>query len=553
MKRLAMTMAILFVTSLGFAAEQAGYLKVRKEKDSAGREWSLKDWSESEGRPYPKNLKEREAWYRKKNGENWYGPKSICRILSPGTWQWEEVVTIPPDLAKKIVAKKKNNHSPHRQRTWGDRFWGEAFVWAPRGGEVTDIYALADNAVLHYDPATKKLFVIGDPLESGLVDGANDKARLVPGPKVTMDPITGRLYFIQQIERNKEMLRFVEKLLPFECTKTGTVYNLPAVLASNGLYRKVKSPAGGDLKPVKAAEPVFVVRSIPDQKALTIPGPYLTGWRPLITPDGKGAWFTEEGRPEYNTLYEQSSLYDLETGKRVLKLEIKGSVPKNFKGGTDGPGSHGGNCVGYDAVIYNSQHGGCCGPCRGSAGRMFSIDPATGKMTILYDSMPEDESKWFKHREWQPYPFIDGPADATTLLFTSTLFQAQCPRSGAIYNGGWDFSGIRRYQDGFVTSLVDNDENNGRLGRPGWKSPPILYHGNSNPAIAPNGDLYIADDNSKEPRIIRFYRTDWPKEQPVYGYGEKFMPRAKLDELMLEYARKYLADFAANNRLVEKP
>jgi hypothetical protein len=555
MKRLAIVLVMFFLATTAFAVEDKGAPSVRKEKDSTGREWTLKEWSESEGRPYPKNLKEREAWYQAKNGENWSGPKSICRILSPGNWQWEVVVTVPPDLAKKIEAKHKNIHSPTRQRIWGDRFWGEAFVWAPGGRDVTDIYALADNGVIHFDPRSRKQIFVGTPLESGFVDGINDKARFVPGPKVTMDPVTGRLYFIQS-DGNREVLRYLEKLLPFKSGKTGKIYYLPAVLDWDGLYRKVKGPDGGDLTSYgekdAAAEPVFVVRSLPGLKALTIPGPYLTGWRPLITPDGKGAYFYESGRPDFETLYEYSSLYDLETGEKIKPLKIKDKVPKNFKGGSDGPGSHGGNCVGYDSVIYNSQHGGCCGPCRGGAGRMFSIDPSTGKLTLLYDSMPEDESTWSKRHEWQPYPFIDGPADATTLLFTSTLYQAQCPRSGAIYNGGWDYSGIRRYHDGFVTSLLDNDEEHGRIGRPGWNGSPILYHGNSNPAIAPNGDLYIADDNSRDPRIVRFYRTDWPKEQPVNGYAERFLPREKLELLMLEYAQKYIDNFSETNRLLEK-
>ena len=68
----------------------------------------------------------------------------------------------------------------------------------------------------------------------------------------------------------------------------------------------------------------------------------------------------------------------------------------------------------------------------------------------------------------------------------------------------------------------------------------------------PNGDLYIADDNYNFPRVVRFYRTDWPKEQPVNGYAEKFLTRAKMESLMVEYAEKYLADFSANNKLVEK-
>lgn len=550
---LSVALLMVFVTTPVWGADTISS-ENRKEKDSSGFEWTLKKWDEKEHRPYPKDLGERENWYRKKNGENWYGPKSICRILSPGSWEWEVVVTVLPDLAKKIEAKRKNSHSPTRQRIWGDRFWGEAFVWAPGAGDVTDIYALTDFGVLRVDPQTKKLTLIGSTMEWGIVDGVNEKARLVPSSKVTMDPVTGRLYFIQGGGKQIDVLRYLEKLLPFECSKTGKIFYLPSVLGWNEMYRKVKSPDGGNLKPADKdgkAEPLFVVRSLPDLKTLTLPGPFITGWRPLITPDGKGAYFSERGRDEYETLYEYTSLYDLETGKKIRHLDIKDKVPKNFKSGSDGPGSHGGNCVGYDSNIYNAQHGGCCGPCRGGPGRMFFIDTVTGKLTLLYDSMPEDESKWSKGNLWQPYPFIDGPADAKTLLFTSTLYQAQCPRTGAIYNGGWDYSGIRRYQDGFVTSLMDNDENSSRIGRPGWKSSPILYHGNSNPAIAPNGDLYIADDNSPAPRIVRIYRTDWPAEQPVYGYGEKFMPRAKLEALMLEYVRKYIDNFAVNNRVIE--
>ena len=60
--------------------------------------------------------------------------------------------------------------------------------------------------------------------------------------------------------------------------------------------------------------------------------------------------------------------------------------------------------------------------------------------------------------------------------------------------------------------------------------------------------LYIADIYSTPQRIFRVYRTDWPKEQPEYGYGEKFMPKAKLEKLMLEYAKKYIANYEANSK-----
>ncbi|RNC69645.1 MAG: hypothetical protein ED859_07505 [Desulfuromonadales bacterium] len=165
---------------------------------------------------------------------------------------------------------------------------------------------------------------------------------------------------------------------------------------------------------------------------------------------------------------------------------------------------------------------------------------------MLYSSI-EDGKPWSKRKS----PLIDGPADAKSLDFTSTLWQVQCPRTGAIVNGGWDNTGIRRYHDGFVTSIVNGDEQYKVPPRPGWKTPPLFYHGNSSPSVAPNGDLYIADDNAGFPRIIRIYRTDWPKEQPVNGYAEKFISKGKMEILMLEYARNYIDHYAENSRMLE--
>jgi hypothetical protein len=68
-----------------------------------------------------------------------------------------------------------------------------------------------------------------------------------------------------------------------------------------------------------------------------------------------------------------------------------------------------------------------------------------------------------------------------------------------------------------------------------------FVHNNCNPAVAPNGDLYIPI-TGKPQRVLRVYRTDWPKEQPHYGYGERFLPRKKLEELMLEYAKEYIGE-----------
>ncbi|KAF0221838.1 MAG: polysaccharide [Geobacteraceae bacterium] len=555
MTAMSIILAAVFVGNVVFGAEEKAASTVRKEKDSAGREWTLKEWGYKEERPYPKSLAEREKWYRVRWGESWYGPKSTCRILSPGTWKWEEVFRVPDSLAEQISSKGKKTHGDILRR-WGARFWGMCFVWAPGGGEVTDVYALADEAIIHYDPTSKKLSVIGKPRERGDTDGVGEDARLVLGAKSALDPVTGRLYFIQG-----KKWRYVEKLLPYRCLKTGLVFHLPAVLDWNSMYRKVKSPAGGELEIAPAKDgrraPLFVVRTEGDVKNVNLPGPGLVGRRPLIAPNGKSAWFSDREAYEENNAFQSLALYDLQSGSLLRRLTLDGVVPKNFRTGSDGPGSHGGTCVGAEGDIFNAQHGGCCGPCGSSPGRMQSIDTGTGKVVTLYDSMAADGSwqkattgaAWNRH---QDTVLIDGPADARSLLFTSTLWQTQCPRTGAIYNGGWDHSGIRRYHDGFVTSFLDSEEEHRWPPRPGWKFDSHFYHGNSSPSVAPNGDLYISDDNYKVPRVVRFYRTDWPKEQPVNSYAEKFLPRAKMENLMVEYAEKYLADFAANNKLVER-
>jgi hypothetical protein len=530
-------------------------LEERTEKDSAGRDWVLKDWEDG-SRPYHKSLKEREAWYQKKWGEHWYGVRNGRRIHNPGNYKWEVVVTVPADLAAKIASEKL--HSGVKKRNWGNRFWGMAFVWGPGGGEVTDIYALADNGIYHYDATHRTSIFIGNPEEGGLRDGLAKDARLQPG-SVSLDPITGRLYFIQ----DKKTWRYVEKLLPYECSVAKRILYLPAVLDWNDLYRKVKSPYGGQLIPVltdnKRAKPIFVVRTNPLLKTLYLPGA-ARGKRPLVTPDGKGVFFSQSDvyGKEWDTLtlYDNTALFDIETGKMLGNLKLAGEVPRNNWNGTqrwtaNGPGTHGGNNIGYDGHIYTCQHGGS----GGGPGRMFSIDPETGKVPMLYNSMAEDGS-WSQRKS----PIIDGPADAKSLDFTSTLWQVQCPRTGAIINGGWDNSGIRRYHDGFVTTIANGDED-GTPPRPGWKSqfgafPPDdtlrFYHGNSSPSIAPNGDLYIADDNSKAPRILRIYRTDWPEEQPVNGYAEQFLSKEKMEKLMIEYAENYVRNYKEKTALVEK-
>ena len=113
----------------------------------------------------------------------------------------------------------------------------------------------------------------------------------------------------------------------------------------------------------------------------------------------------------------------------------------------------------------------------------------------------------------------------------------------------------------FVTTIVGHSYGGfHQEPRPGWGTDFHNVHGSSNPSAAPDGALFIADQNGKkggkivftEPRIIRIYRTDWTQEQPVNGYAEKYMPNERLESLRLEYAKRYVADFDRNNRLLEK-
>jgi hypothetical protein len=536
-------MVLLIVPSLilpGYAD------KNRQERDSGGREWILKEWKDGT-RPYPRDLGKREQSYRDRWGEKWFGPRMAQRIYSPGNWKWETYHVVPKDMAVRL----KGRH------IWGNSSNVMTFVWAPDGREVTDIYIKADSAFYHYDPLSKRSRFIGNPAKEGHVDGMMEAAQLNASRRdAALDHVTGRLFFSQRIG-NKNILRFIEKLLPYKCSVTDKILYLPSVLEINKLHEKVRSPDDGKLEPLfengKRSEAVFVVRTNNRVSIGHLPGAN-RGRRLLITPDGKGTYLARgKGAGEgwwLGTLYNMTGLFDIKTGKMISRLDVADTIPENFRGG-DGPGTHGGNNVGFDGNLYTAQHGGA----GGGSGRLFSINPENGRITMLYDSMPEDRP-WRKMRS----SFFDGPADSTWLWFTSTLWQTQCPRTGAIINGGWDNSGIRRYHDGFVTTVVGHYYGGfHEEPRPGWGRGFRNVHKSSNPSAAPNGDLFVADVNSvsggktifTEPRIVRIYRTDWPEEQAVNGYAEQFMSKEKRELLMLDYAKQYIENFSQNNKLLK--
>jgi hypothetical protein len=537
--------------------------------DSLGTVWSL-DTSWQEGtRPYPKDLRAREQVYFEKNGEHWrnstvYTTQMGADYMSPGIWEWEEYSIIP-----------------NGKLNWGDN-GSQAMVYAAGGdSELTAVYSCGANGFWHVEPSTKEITFIGNLTVGGNVDGFDSSARLSPNRSrysnwCTIDPVTGRLYFQQSGNIN----RYVEKLLLYMEEGFG-VLHLPAYLDYKDMYTRVKGPNGGSLIPVMdgnlRGKPRFYVGTTPVPTTTRFIAISSSGWgmKFLLTSDGKTGYFESPGT--WPKTFQNASFFDIFTGENNGKF----ALPDNFSSQTTGsPGcaifglaQHSGLCSGNDPFVYQCMHPGCCGD---KPGKLFRLNPKTGVFEMLYDgTVIWNDSNNSGRRSFftdTMHSTIGGPGDATTLRFNTTCFQNQCPRTGAILNGGWDAAGIRHYKDGFVTSFAQTSQmavadfytgavaaHGGKNigGRPEWDGtwPCNIGSIQSNPDIAPNGDVFITgnkQDSSVYPRkiqespemdtlrkygirIIRFHRTDWPAQQPVNGYANLSCPPAMRDSLMIKY------------------
>ena len=568
----------------GWPGEKAEGKKVRV-KDSSGKTWELNDWAEGT-RPYKKDLIAREKAYQEKWGEPWAGKTweatRIHRTMSPGTWKWKEFVVIP-DGKKACPSGNPGKHPWNKS---------QALVYAPGGSAaVADVYAMAMFGVYHVDARTKEVTYVGwmptseaiknrgggnswvygttrgmgkpqgPPPGGVLKDGLDGEARFQPrslrgggsagGPVAgwsSVDPVTGRLYFAQSLgSRKGYVLRYVEKLLPY--TVGGREMLLPAFLDHDELCKKVR--AEPVMKDGKRAKPRFAVRTTP-VKFYKLPGTGSYGGnKVMLSPDGRSACV----KLKRGGYLGEVAWVDVATGKVLEAVRPPASGPRGAA-----QDAHAGVCSRYDGLVYQSLHTGCSG----GPGRLFQIDPKTGKLTMLYDSMsvwdPKQAKKpaGYKETRNELKSTYDGPADATTLWFVTTNFQFQCPRTGAICHGGWDGAGIRRYHDGFVTSLATG----GFTGRPDWGKDLVASFSNLQqcPDAAPNGDVYLTnckdyimfkDDKLRTNgiRVVRLYRTDWPEKQPVNGYANKFLSPEEREKLMLEYAKKHIANYATLSKI----
>jgi hypothetical protein len=524
---------VIILSFLAFLSEGYTVFPNKSDTSNDGKVWTVEDWPDS-SRLYPKKLSEREGWYQAKNGEAWrtptqYGP----HILSPGTWNWSVVGYLPYEISVPIRLASTSG------------FWGgtpAAYCYAPFGSDtVTDLYAAFPKGFVHLDMKSGKYTVVGDLYEKGSVDGFKDSARLdvqlTMGNYPVIDPVTGRIFLAQD-----EKLRFVEKLSIFKDNTDGKLYLLPSFLLNGNLYNEITAPSGGSLSPVAGSDPIFIVKTTLATQIVP-PGAVNRGRRNLISNDGRFVVSTIGGVSVWrgsvsplaplgsSCMLDLSHAVDFITGQTLFNVNMVDSQPPDVS-------EHGGSFMGYNNEIYVCQGGSAQNnSAPGTMMRAFSLDIVSGKITIHYQSATP----------WVPSTACwDGPADANTIGTKSTFAAVQCPRSGAIYNGGWDNSGIRRYKDGFVTTLCGGKA--GSVGRPEWNCPqnmteiseegaPSFSYHNGNPAVAPNGDLYFADQYA--PRFFKVYRTDWSEEQPSYGYAEQFMPRDSLRKLMLAYAHSF--------------
>ncbi len=500
---------------------------------TSGTVWTVENWPDS-SRQYPKKLRDREIWYQTKNGEPWretaqYGP----HILSNGAWNWDVVGYLPYEISVPIRIASTSG------------FWGNTpavYCYAPIASDtVTDLYAAFPKGFVHLDVKSGKYTVIGSLYEKGAVDGLGSTSRLdiqsTMGNYPVIDPVTGRIFFAQD-----KKLRYIEKLSVYKDNNDGKLYLLPSFLSFNGLMNEITAPSGGSLSPVAGSDPIFVVKTTTATN-IVAPGAVNRGRRNLISNDGRFIVSTIGGASVWrgsvsplaplgsSCMLDLSHAVDIITGQTLFNVAMIDSQPPDIS-------EHGGSFMGYNNEIYVCQGGSAQNnSAPGTSMRGFSLNIVSGKITIHYQSATP----------WIPSTACwDGPADANTIGTKSTFAAVQCPRSGAVYNGGWDNSGIRRYKDGFVTTVCGGSA--GSVGRPGWNcpqnmpaisedGPPSFSYHNGNTTVAPNGDLYFADQYA--PRFFRVYRTDWPEEQPSYGYAEQFVSRDSLRKLMIAYARSF--------------
>lgn len=413
---------------------------------------------------FPKDLEEREAWYRKKNGEDWGWLKFRDRrgeklILSPGDWGIEQ--SCGAGLGR-VSVFLSDLDGPSLSASFDSRMY-HGIVIAPNG---TDLFAYGMACIYHYNVNTGQAQLIGTPYRPGHRDGPAEQALLGMRPtsnngQIAMDYSSGRIYFRAGVHKKDFRIRYVKR------RKDGTYWvdTIPNFNQGLGQY-------------------LFV----------SLDGQYLY----LIRHDNKVTKINQ---------------IDIGTGRIVSSKKVKYGdyvlVKKNWHTSME---------MGTDGYIYL----GSGGECGGNAMSLYKIDPLSGQATKVFDTYrgPNGQMDTRKDREW--YKAIlgglveaDGPVGNPYLFCRSTSDITYCPRSGAIYFAGWDGYGIRRYLDGYLTTLIspfgDHTKPKNFQGLRHGLGTAVnglidFVHGSNSIGIAPNGDIYM----NAQGAVMRIFRRDWP-------------------------------------------
>ena len=331
-----------------------------------------------------------------------------------------------------------------------------------------DLYAFGMACIYHYDLAAGQADIIGTPYRTGHRDGPAEQALLGLTPsanrgQIAVDYNSGRVYFMSGVYKKDHRIRYVEK-------------------KGDGSHH---------------------VKTVPNfNKNL---GRFL-----LVSHDGRHVYLVHHGR---GTLI---NTVNPETGRVVSTKRVyagkKNLVKLNW---------HTNVAMGTDGYIYI----GSGGECGGNGMSLYRVDPETAKAVEILNTYrgPRGQMDTRKDREWfnkilSGEVTADGPVGNPYLFCRSTADISYCPRTGAIYYSGWDGYGIRRYLDGYLTTLISpaGDSSDPKrfqglrpnLGNKGHGMCDFSYSSMSL-GIAPDGDIYMNSQWS----VMRIFRTDWPNSR----------------------------------------